>query len=320
MTNKRILIVDGLNIFIRNWAVVPQMDLNGNHVGGIIGFIRSIKAIMRDVRPSKIVVVWDGKGGSQKRRGVYAEYKAGRKPKVNREYDFGETLEQSQNNLREQYLKLRQYLESLKLIQIDIEDIEADDVIGYLCKHVWFDLNKVVMSSDKDFLQLVDQNTLIYSPTKKLFYTSQILHETYGVIPENFIYMKALIGDASDNIKGFNGIGEKTVIKLFPFLGERQSSVEEIIEYAKNNVGVNAKYKAIVDGCGVFITNVQLMQLTVPNISSQSIRAIKYTLEKPKEEPIMSAFKLALLRDGIQITDTDFFPVFEEYHIRSKKE
>lgn len=319
MTSDRILIVDGLNAFIRSWTVVPQMDINGNHVGGIVGFIRSLKAIMRDVKPSRVIIAWDGKGGSQKRRSVYAEYKAGRKPRTNREYDFGETPEQSQINLKSQYSKLRHYIDSLGITQIDIDDIEADDVIGYLCCHIWPSIDKVIMSTDRDFLQLVDNHTLVYSPTKKLFYTASVIRETFNVLPENFIYMKALIGDTSDNIKGFKGIGEKTVVKLFPFFSDRQTDANEIIEYAKNNINKNKKYRDIAEGRDVFIGNIQLMQLTTPNISSQSIRKIKYAVDKSLNTPVMSAFKLALLRDGIQITDVDLFQVLEEYRIRSMR-
>lgn len=318
MTKDRILIIDGLNTFIRNWAVVPQMNLNGEHVGGVVGFLRSVKSLIRDAKPTRCIVVWDGKGGSQKRRGIYAEYKAGRKPRVNREYDFGESPEQSHRDLQAQYAKAKAYTELLGITQIEIEGIEADDVIGYLCRSVYQDTDKVVVSTDRDFLQLVDRHTLVYSPTKKLYFTANVVKEIHHVIPENFIYLKALMGDGSDNIKGIKGIGEKTAVKLFPFLAERQSSLEEVVKYAEANLDKNPKYRAVYDQRDVLIGNVGLMQLTTPIISPQSAAAIRYSLRPSETKYMMSEVKLSLLRDGIQLTDSDFFAVFKEYHIRSQ--
>lgn len=318
MTKDRILIIDGMNTFIRCWAVVPQMSTNGDHVGGIIGFLRSIKANIRDARPTRTIIVWDGKGGSQQRRGVYAEYKAGRKPRVNREYDFGESPEDSKRDMGEQLLRARQYTELLGISQIEIDAIEADDVIAYLCRHLYQDTDKVVVSTDRDFLQLVDRHTLVYSPSRKLYFTAAVVKEKHLVIPENFIYVKALMGDASDNIKGIGGIGEKTAVKLFPFLAERPSSLEEVIEYARTNQDKKPKYKAVYDGREVLNGNVQLMQLTMPIISAQSVAAIRYSLRPTETKFVMSEVMLLLLRDGIQLTDSDFFSTFKEYHVRSK--
>ena len=83
--NNSILIIDGMNTFIRNFIVVPSMDTNGEPNGGVIGFLRSLKFLIREFKPSKVVIVWDGEGGSKKRRNIYIDYKSGRKPRTNRE-------------------------------------------------------------------------------------------------------------------------------------------------------------------------------------------------------------------------------------------
>jgi DNA polymerase-1 len=319
----RILIVDGHNTFIRSWAVVPTLDSNGEHVGGITGFLGSLRARMADVRPELVIVVWDGKGGSSKRRGVLAEYKAGRRPHTNRKYDFEESPEEGRANLQMQHLKIRSYLKMIGVIQIEIDDIEADDVIGFLCQHLLKDRDKVVVSSDKDFLQLIDCNTLVYSPSKKDYYTRAKVKQEYGVLSENFVYLKALMGDASDNIGNIRpegskqGFGLKTSVKLFPFLGEKESSVQEIVEYARTKSG--PKYRAVVEQKDRLAQNVELMQLRIPIISAQSVAKIRGALERDIPSFVMSEFKISLLRDGMQIMDPDMFNVFGEYNVRRQK-
>lgn len=317
MTRERILIVDGLNQFIRNWVIVPTMNNNGDHVGGIVGFIRSIKLIMTDVKPTRVIVVWDGEGGSAKRKSIYSGYKEGRKPRVNREFDF-ESPEKEQANLKEQYAKLKELLSHLGITQIEIESVEADDVIAFLCRGIYNETDKVVVSTDKDFLQLVDPHTLVCSPIKKIYYTSKVFKEEWNVIPENFVYFRALQGnsDGADNIDGVKGIGPKTALKLFPFLADRPVVLNEIFEYAETHVSENPKYKAILDKKDDIVRNVQLMQLTIPIISPSAISSIRSAVEFDKPMK-MSEFKLALLKEGIQITDQDFFPVFDTYKARN---
>lgn len=308
------MLIDGTNLFIRAWAVNPTMTNNGDHVGGVVGFIKSLKAIMREVKPTLVVVAWDGKGGSQKRRGVYAEYKSGRKPRTNRKIDF-DSVEQSKMNLDMQHAKIRQYLELLGIIQVELEAIEADDVLAFLARHFYRDTDKVIVSTDRDFLQLVDAHTLVYSPTKKIYWTTVTMLQDMSILPENYIYMKAIMGDGSDNIKGIRGMGPKTILKLFPFLTERKSNLDEIMAYAADQVKENPRYQIIIDSKTLLIDNMSLMQLTEPIIGVQSVSAIRYAVER-KPAFVMTEFRLALMRDGIQMTDSDLFTAFSDYRIR----
>ncbi|MHB8407804.1 MAG: hypothetical protein ACYDHY_06775 [Acidiferrobacterales bacterium] len=309
---RRLLLIDGLNCFIRSWIVNPLMNSNGDHVGGAIGMLRSIKTNIRDLNPSRVIVVWDGEGGSQKRRGVYSQYKMGRKPRVNRHLDDDPQV--GEQNLKMQYAKVRELLDLVGVSQIEVNQVEADDVIGYVC-HMFPQDEKVIVSTDKDMLQLIDVRTLVYSPSKKKLYGAALLKEEYSVLPENFVYFKALTGDASDNVKGIKGFGPATVAKLFPFLGERASDSNEILSYAEEHKDKSSKYKVLIENRDVLIGNVQLMQLSTPIIGSQSISAIRYALEKSVSfSP--SELKLSLIKDGIQLTDADFFQVFREYQLR----
>jgi 5'-3' exonuclease len=314
----KLLIVDGMNMFLRNFAVVPQMDSNGEHVGGVVGMLRSLRTCVRDVGPDLTVVVWDGPGGSRRRRGIFAEYKAGRKPRVNRAYEFDESPQRSEQNFRRQLGSARRYVELLGVCQVELEDIEADDVIAFVARHMFPDSDKVIVSSDRDFLQLVDARTLVYSPSKKLYYGCDRVLEEFGCLPENYIFVKALVGDASDNVKGLKGLGPKTVAKLFPVLAEREVTLEELLAYAEQRKEDNKKYGTIVAQRDVVTSNVQLMQLATPVISAQSVRAIRHALDaRPDYFP--SELKLSLMRDGIQIVDSDFFGVFNAHSIIRKR-
>ncbi len=316
---RPILLIDGLNLFLRNYAVNPSMNTNGDHCGGVLGTLRSLKCLVRDNKPSLVIIVWDGAGGSSKRRGIYAEYKAGRKPRVNRQYDFGESSQSAEQNLKTQFLSIKRYVELLGIQQVEIENIEADDVIGYLCRHTYPDREKIIVSTDKDFLQLVDATTLVYSPIKAVFYGSDRVTEDFHCLPENFVFLKAIMGDGSDNIKGLKGFGIKTVHKLLPFMAERETTLDEILEHSEQRRSENKRYGQIADSRDILTANVQLMQLTTPVISSPSVRAIRYSLETLPGFT-SSELKLSLMRDGVQLTDSDFFTIFKEYSIMSRKE
>ena len=325
MANQRVLIIDGLNTFIRNFCVNPTMDANGGHIGGMIGCLRSIKNLIRDTKCTKAIVTWDGKGGSRKRRGIYSEYKAGRKPRMNRHLQL-DSVEESQKNLWEQQALTRKYLEMLGVCQVEVQECEADDVISVLCSTIYPDVQKVIVSTDQDFFQLINAKTIVYSPTRKVYYGAAEIKEETGVLARNHIFIKAICGDRSDNVKGIGdianlkGLGPATVVKFFPFLGEHESSLEEIKAAAQALVPKGARekelLKALLEHWDVIITNVRLMQLADPIISPQSVRSIRHQVGKDMATLNVSAIKLALVRDNIQIHDQDFFMVFNEYRGR----
>lgn len=320
---ERLLIIDGLNNFIRNYCVNPSLDSNGQPIGGIEGFLKTLKAVMRDVRPSRVIIAWDGKGGSAKRRGVYSAYKAGRKPRLNREYGEDETVDDARKNMQWQYGKLREYLDLLGVAQVEVESCEADDVIGYICA-INPDVQKVVMSTDRDMLQLVDNRTIVFSPTRKQYFTAKNFKELENVLPENFIYLKALSGDGSDNLKGIKGLGPKTIMKFFPVLAERKTTLDEIkiIAEGLEPKGKREKesLKALLEQWEVITTNLQLMQLRDAIISPQSTRVIKYALRPEAYTFKFSDLKLIFIRDGLQLTDMELFSVFGEYRQRFHRE
>jgi len=311
----RWLVIDGLNLFIRNFCVMPTMDRDGNPIGGLVGFVRTMKNLMSDNAPDRVVVCWDGEGGSRRRRGIFAEYKQGRKVRTNRAYDLESPNDQA-DNFQDQVQKLKRVLRCMGTVQVECQEVEADDAIAYLCSHVLpAEDESIVVSSDRDLLQLVSPKTVVYSPSKKVYWTSTEVKEKTGVLPENYVFVKAMMGDGSDNIPGVGGIGEKTAVKLFPFLGEKPSSLSEILQHAEANQGTSAKYKSVLASQDRLAENVKLMQLSAPIISAQAARTVR---ESSSIRPHFSStdLRLDIARLGLEGLDSDLFGAVSAYRRR----
>ena len=270
--NENVLIIDGLNTFIRVFSVIPTTNDNGTHIGGIVGFLKSIGYTINMFRPTRCIIIWDGKGGSSRRRKMYPEYKAKRKTNIrlNRAYDF-ETIEEERANMIRQIQRTIEYLDFLPITMLSIDNVEADDIIAYTAKQVLTDSKVTIMSSDKDFLQLVDDRISVWSPTKKKLYKPEQVMEEYGIPSHNLLMYRIFDGDKSDNINGVFGYGLKTVLKKLPFLQEdKQFSVDDAI----TEVEELEKHRDIME------RNFDLMQLHNVNISAT---AKTKTIDKMRE-------------------------------------
>ena len=128
--NDKVLIIDGLNTFIRVFSVIPTTNEDGVHVGGIVGFLKSIGYVINMVSPTRVIIVFDGKGGSTRRRKIYPEYKQNRKTKyrVNRTYDFASQEDEKQNMIM-QLQRCVEYLDTLPVTVLSYDNIEAYDTI-----------------------------------------------------------------------------------------------------------------------------------------------------------------------------------------------
>jgi 5'-3' exonuclease len=182
--NRRpVLIVDGLNLFIRYYAAHPAMSRNGEQAGGVVGFLNAIGRLGQKIAPSEIYVVWEG-GGALKKRGVFKEYKKKKKPqKLNRYYD---DIPDSITNHNNQVKTIVKCLTNTTVRQIYADGCEADDIIGYMCRYSFKDNRKVIISSDHDYYQLLDNKTLIWSPTLKSLVSHKDVKEKYKVTARNF--------------------------------------------------------------------------------------------------------------------------------------
>ena len=305
---KRLLIIDGQNMFIRNYVMSPQLDINGNPIGGLTGFMRSLQKEVRRAKPDRVVVCWEGPGGSQSRREKNKNYKVGRKaPKLNREYEFA-SPEAERENKYEQIIRLTEYLENLPVLQLSVENVEADDVIAWLCHcNEYSDWQKLIISSDKDFIQLCDDKTVLIRPGKneEILNKNNVI-EQYGIHPRNFAWARAIVGDKSDNIDGVRGLGLATVAKRFSFLSESKDyGLRDIISHAKNNKNKIKAYQNVVENEEIIGSNYEIMQLYTSAISPQGVRKLKYAIKNDGVELNRTKIRTMLLKDGIGTLNID---------------
>lgn len=271
------------NTFVRAFAAIPTLNDDGLHTGGIAGFLKSVGHAVRLLNPTRCIIVFDGVGGSVRRKAIFSEYKERRSNKVrlNRIFEEASTTESESQAISRQLLRVSHYIDTLPVTTIQIDNVEADDVMAYLALQSFKDSNVTIMSSDKDFYQIVCDRIKVYSPTKKKIYgIPDILYE-YGIHPHNFILFRTLDGDKSDCIDGISGCGVKTILKSFPFLSEEKPyTIKDLFQHAELNKDRFKVYKTILDNKFIVERNYQLMQLSDTIISTFSQLNIGDILKK----------------------------------------
>ena len=298
--NDSVLLIDGLNTFIRVFSAIPTTNEDGVHIGGIVGFLRSIGYTINMVRPTRTIIVFDGKGGSTRRRKIFPQYKMGRKMshRLNRTHDFL-TREEEKKMMIFQLNRIVEYLECLPVTLINMDGIEADDVIGYCAKHI-FDNKSTIMSTDKDFLQLIDENIRVYSPTKKKMYDEEKVVEEYGISSHNFLLYRMLDGDVSDSIPGIKGVGLKSLLKYFPFLeNSHKYTIQDVIKSAKAKKDIYKLCEEITKSGDKLVLNEKLMDLDNVNISGSSKLKIQSITSNPIQRMIKHKFQKMFLEDKL---------------------
>jgi DNA polymerase-1 len=280
MNKNRIIIVDGLNLFTRHFMANPAMSDNGDHIGGIAGFFNALMSIVEKTLPESIIIVWEG-GGSIKKRGLYNDYKKKSKPQnLNRYYE--EEIPSTFENRNFQIKTLISLFSYLPVCQTYIEGAEADDAIGYLCKYSLKEKNKIIVSSDHDYYQLINKNTIIWSPTSKSFINEQKVIERFGIHPVNFYLAKSISGDTSDNIPGVKGVGYKNLSKRFQMLKESKEWIlNDIIEESKNKLSKKSPiiYANILKEEDLIKRNIKLILLDSNNLNISQIKKLESDIE-----------------------------------------
>ncbi|HEM5160046.1 TPA: DNA polymerase I [Streptococcus suis] len=225
MKKNKLLLIDGSSVAFRAFfALYNQIDrfknANGLHTNAIYGFNLMLDHMMKRIEPTHILVAFDA-GKTTFRTEMYADYKAGRA--------------KTPDEFREQFPFIRQMLDAMGVKHYELEQYEADDIIGTLDKmaertDIPFDVT--IVSGDKDLIQLTDENTVVEISKKGVAefeeFTPAYLMEKMGITPTQFIDLKALMGDKSDNIPGVTKIGEKTGLKLLIEHGSLDGIYENI--------------------------------------------------------------------------------------------
>lgn len=266
------LLVDGDNLFKIGFHGVRELFVEGNHIGGVFHFLNTLRKQLVDNEYDKVIVFWDGKQNSKIRRELYPNYK------LNRKNDMTEEKLESYYTQKD---RVKQYLEECFVRQVEVEQNESDDLIAFYCQ-IASDEEKVIFSSDKDLLQLIDESTSLYSPLQKYTYKNgdKVKFGDYYIPHQNILTVKILMGDKSDNIQGIERLGEKTFVKIFPEVLETSLFVDDILtktkqlldEKQKLNVLkniVNGQTKDGVLGDEYYLVNKKIMDLGSPLITEE---------------------------------------------------
>lgn len=308
MTKKnKLLLIDGSSVAFRAFfALYNQLDRfknnSGLHTNAIYGFHLMLNHLLERVQPTHILVAFDA-GKTTFRTEMYADYKAGRA--------------KTPDEFREQFPYIREMLTYLGISYYDLKDYEADDIIGTLDKLAENagDFEVTIVSGDKDLIQLTDANTVVEISKKGVAeferFTPDYLMEKMGITPQQFIDLKALMGDKSDNIPGVTKIGEKTGLKLLLEYGSLEGIYENIDAFKaskmKENL-INDKEQAFLSKELSTINTNSPIAIGLDDILYQSPDVNK--LVAFYDEMDFKQFKQALEGDSVQETfETPFITV-----------
>lgn len=229
--NKRILIIDSNSLIHRAFHAIPHLESsNKGLVGAVYGFLSILLRVIKETEPNCIVACFDFPAPSF-RQEKHKEYKA--------------TREKTPDELKDQFPKVKEILKAFDIPIFEKKGFEGDDLIGTVSEKTKKDMEVIVVSGDRDMLQLIDKNVKVFLLKKGIqtsLYNEEKFVEEYGFNPDRLIEYKALVGDSSDNICGARGIGPKTAVSLVKKFGtiekmysglESGKELEEIKEKTK---------------------------------------------------------------------------------------
>jgi DNA polymerase-1 len=253
---KKTLLIDGANLMKIGFHGVKDLYSDGSHLGAIYHFINTIRKFLEEHNHDKVVVFWDAENSSSTRKGLYPQYKANRKNDMN-EYKVESYLIKN--------ARIKEYLEEVFIRQVEMVNNEGDDLISYYCQMAT-DEEIIIFSSDKDLTQLISDKVSVYSPNSKQYFKQGDMITINKVqIPHyNVLTCKILTGDNSDNISGIEGLGEKTLVKLFPDMQVKPCTINEIrgiagdiIQVKKSKVLENISIHPFVCSCILYFSQLR---------------------------------------------------------------
>ena len=297
------LLIDGSNLMKIGFHGVKDLYNDGSHLGAIYHFINTIRKFLEEHNYDKVVVFWDAEHSSSTRKELYPQYKGNRKQDMN-EYKLESYLTQN--------ARIKEYLEEVFVRQVEMVNNEADDLIAYYCQR---SINEeiTIFSSDKDLTQLISEKVSIYSPNLKQYFKQGDLITINKVqIPHyNVLTCKIMTGDSSDNISGIEGLGEKTLVKLFPDMMVKPCTMDEIrvdagilTQEKKSKVLENiliGKTKNGILGEEFYLTNKKIVDLSNPLITEDAKELVEQIITDtidPTDRGYKNLMRL-MMEDGL---------------------
>lgn len=290
----RTLLVDSSNLLKRSFHGAKDVQTTKfGHIGGLYSFLTTVRKLIKEHMINKVVLVWDGECGGIYRHRIDNNYKSNRKTKewyTKIELSDAEIRreKQKEESILKQRKRIQAYAEELFLRQIEVNDIEADDIIAAYCLQYNNKEEIFLYSNDRDFAQLLDLNITILFPNinRPITKSNYLMH--FDHYYSNALVLKIICGDKADCVKGIKGIGEDTLLEHFPELKFKHISVKEICRKADeiNKQRISEKKKPLkslenlLNGISRLKTNFQLVNLREPMLNEQAEEELKQ-LEMP---------------------------------------
>jgi DNA polymerase-1 len=276
------LLIDGEGLLKQGFHGAKQIQTKNGSIGTIYHFVNTIKRFYQDFGITKVVVFWEGENSKAYRQAYYPYYKSNRNEKVSID---------EKHDLDRQRMRIKQYLEELFIRQVEIDGCEADDGIAYYTKNSPKE-NKIIYTNDRDLLQLIDDGTKVYLYGKKVVINKLNFMNYFDYHYENVGLIKMIAGDASDNISGLEGIGEGTVLKLFPELKKGGKTKEWIVERVNELLAEKPTSKPLLTikegrtkwgtyGTDYFGVMEKIINLSQPNVTEDLKVAINEMVNEP---------------------------------------
>ena len=258
---EKILIIDGHNLLFRMFYGIPSSIKNskGQEIKGLVGFLGSIKKLVKEFNPYNIIVVFDSETSKKSNLSLDNNYKANRQ-----DYTKVPDEENPFTNLP----AIKKALDFLNITNTEVINNEADDYIASITNNNLY--NYIIVSTDTDFIQLINDNTYLYIPRgkKSILYDKEKVYEKYKIYPKQYVLYKALIGDKSDNISGIKGIGKITATKILQY-----KNIESFIKDNKSN----KISETILNNRKRILVNTELITLN-KNLDTANIKITVYNL------------------------------------------
>lgn len=313
-----IAVIDGNNL-LKIALVDKRENQNGLEYGGVFMFLKMLGGVLLKKDFDYCFVCWDGEGSGVLRWNYYKDYKANRDKhyemqndyykklndyakaviaysKSNRFNDNTDCKETDEESFERQKFIIQSILEELCVRQHEYDKVEGDDIISYIVHNKHPEDKAVIVSSDKDLTQLISDTVIVYNPRTKNFITKDNSSDILGITHKNVVLEKVLCGDQSDNIKGVKGIGQSTLIKLFPEIVNEETNLEHIIARSKELLAERKSQKkkplksleniinGVTDGCQgnkLYEVNRKIIDLSEPLLTKESMDELDDSLYVP---------------------------------------
>jgi 5'-3' exonuclease len=307
---EKTVLIDANNLFFACYCADPTVNQDNMHIGGITASFKSLQKVCNEVKPHKIIFVWDGKGSSSSRKKLVESYKEGRtapKPLNLNRYHQAETPEKEAENRRWQQARFIELLNYCPVIQICEAGVEADDVISHLVKNYKNDHIKIIMSNDKDYLQLVEENVLLYRFSSKRFFAKRDVVSEYGVLPSNMALIRAIEGDKSDNLPGVPLVGMKTVLKYFPQFGKQENILIDdfynLLEDKLKEKKLAKTLQSMSQERALVEKNYSVMQLYSPMIDAKTALQVESIIDSKEYDFNVTNLNFQMMKDGLYYSE-----------------